>query len=123
VRRVQIDKFIRDVNNSRYNAGIIYNMNSTFVDKPLFHIEYTSENKPIIFISKLRENPMFIDIAIKIILFILRNINNDKETIIDISFILNELRLLITDSRDLQNTINKSSERLVRLVDKITLWK
>ena len=121
VRRAQIEKFIRDVNGSRYHAGIIYNLNSTFVDKPNFHIDWTSENKPVIFISKLKETPMYIDIALKIILFILRNsgINPQKE-IIDVPGIINELRLLITDNRDLQNTLNKSSDRLCKMIDRFT---
>jgi hypothetical protein len=123
VRTAQIIKFIRDVNNSRYDAGIIYNMNSTFVGKPLYHIEYTSENKPIIFISKLKENPIYIDISIKIILFILRNTSGKQKNTIDISFIINEIRNLITDNRDIQNTLNKSADRLVRLVDQLTEWK
>lgn len=123
VRTAQITKFTRDVNNSRYDAGIIYNMNSTFVGKSLFHIDYTSENKPIIFISKLKENPIYIDISIKIILFILRNTGNKQKTVIDISFVVNELRTLITDNRDMQNTLNKSSDRLTRLVDQFTDWK
>lgn len=119
VRRAPQEKFIRDVNNSRYDAGIIYNMNSTFVDKPHFHIEYTAQNKPIIFISKLKDHPVYIDISIKIILFILRN-TKPTEKKIDVSFIINEIRLLITDNRDLQNTINKSSDRLLRLIDQLT---
>ncbi len=94
-------------------------MNSTFAGKSLFHIDYTSENKPIIFISKLKENPVYIDISIKIILFILRN-SKPLEKNIDITYIINEIRLLITDNRDLQNTINKSSDRLLKLIDQLT---
>lgn len=123
VRTTQIDKFIRDVHNSRYDAGIIYNLNSTFVGKPLFHIEYTSENKPIIFISKLKENPVYIDISIKIILFILRNISKEQESNRDIPSIIQELRDVITINRDSQNNMKKIHEKLLKMIDRLTEWE
>jgi len=66
VRTKEIDKFIRDVKN--YDCGIICSINdSGFVGKKNFNIEYV-DNKPIIYIQDVKNNPNYLDFGISILL-------------------------------------------------------
>jgi hypothetical protein len=120
VPQSEIDKFIRDVNSPEYNAGIMFSYKTCIAKKQMFHIHYTDKlNKPIIFINKLQDNPVCLDIAINLLLNVLSS-TDKQENVFDIerltNFLNKQLSMIHATKKiviEMENNLNEYQKYLV----------
>lgn len=86
IRQAQIDKFIRDMGDVRFNCGIFISLYTPVVKNANIHNFEIKiiQNKPCIFLINFHQHPDNLYLSIKTLLFLLQNrIQNDTQDYIE----------------------------------------
>ena len=124
VKREEVDKFIRDINNTKYH-GIFISQNSGIVDKNNFQIDIHNDNI-LIYIHKCNYDISKINLAIntldllseKIINLKNKNINISVEILRDIN---NDYQKFIIQKYSLLNTIKDNHKKILDMYSDLEL--
>ena len=113
----ELDKFIVDVNNSKYNCGIFISLSSEFNDNTNIEdltIKFIN-NKPVIYIANLCENYDKLTLSINLLTNIINLLNVNEQ---ELENYINKFKLIYTDITNLTNNIT-DIEKLITNSKKI----
>ena len=110
VPKKEIEKAIRDLEiNQDYHCGILISLRSGIATKEDLSIEYTENNKPIVYLHKVSDNPEVLKLAISLLFCIVRNeLNNECQIDIqkECSILKSELNNILQNKKEFKKTLN-----------------
>lgn len=110
VPKKEIEKAQRDLEkNQDYHCGILVSLRSGIATKEDLSIEYTENNKPIIYLHKVSENPDVLKLAISLLFCMVRNdLNNECQIDIqkELSNLKTELNNILQNKKEFKKTLN-----------------